>query len=61
MVQQHVQGASVLTAMRNDQIRMLLTRLDELKKHRPDGCVVLLQHLVEAAVAFNHVATQPAG
>lgn len=59
MAQQHSDGTDVLTAVGNDQIRMLPARFDKLKKHGPDRAVILLQDRVEATVAFQHVPSQP--
>jgi hypothetical protein len=43
VAQQNVEGTDVPTAVGNNQIRMLLTRFDKLKKHGPDRAVILLQ------------------
>lgn len=56
----HVQRDLIVSALGDDDIRLALTRLDELLVHGLYGGQILIHYAFKASAAITHVAHDPA-
>lgn len=52
----HFERDLIVAALRDDDIRIALARLNELLVHRLHRCEILVHHAVKAAAAVTHIA-----